>query len=166
VVDKLSESKHVGILGTVGTVQSESYPIEINKLFPDIKVSQEACPMWVPLVENNEFENVGADYFVKQHINRLLTNDRQIDTVILGCTHYPLLINKIREYLPSEISIIEQGDIVGESLKDYLTRHPEMDEKCSKNGSVHFYTTEQTSKFKQTAGIFFEGELNVEHVVL
>ncbi|MCU4154910.1 glutamate racemase [Carboxylicivirga sp. A043] len=166
VVDELSDSKHVGVLGTVGTVQSESYPIEINKLFPNIKVSQEACPMWVPLVENNESFKDGADYFVKQHIDGLLSMDKAIDTIILGCTHYPLLMDKIRQYLPGHIQLVEQGDIVGESLKDYLKRHPEMDDKCSKGSSVHFYTTEQVMKFKQTAGIFFEGELTVEHVVL
>ncbi|WP_289053649.1 glutamate racemase [Carboxylicivirga marina] len=166
VVDKLSNSKHVGVLGTVGTIQSKSYSMEINKLFPEIKVSQEACPMWVPLVENNEFKNNGADYFVKQSIDGILDQDTNIDTIILGCTHYPLLIDKIRKYLPTGVNIIEQGDIVGESLKDYLRRHPEMEQNCSKNGSVSFYTTEQVSKFKQTAGIFFEGQLNVEHMVL
>ncbi|WP_430814567.1 glutamate racemase [Carboxylicivirga sp. RSCT41] len=166
MVDQLSKSKHVGVLGTVGTVQSESYPIEINKLFPEVVVTQEACPMWVPLVENNEFKKEGADYFVDQHIKRILTKDSLIDTLILGCTHYPLLMDKIRKHLPDAINVVEQGDIVGESLKDYLMRHPEMEKKCSKGGTVHFYTTEQTKKFKQTAGIFFEGELNVEHVVL
>lgn len=166
VIDKLSQSKHVGVLGTVGTVQSESYPIEINKLFPEVKVSQEACPMWVPLVENNEFSDTGADYFVEKNVNQLMQQDSEIDTIILGCTHYPLLINKIRQFLPKTVSLVEQGDIVGESLKDYLKRHPEMEEKCSTEGSIQFYTTEQTEKFKQTAGIIFDGELNVEHVVL
>ncbi|MCT4588605.1 MAG: glutamate racemase [Carboxylicivirga sp.] len=165
-VEAISNTKHVGILGTIGTVQSESYPIEINKLYPTIKVTQEACPMWVPLVENNEFLKGGADYFVKQHIDDLLNRDPEIDTIVLGCTHYPLLIDKIKAYLPEGIAIVEQGDIVGESLKDYLRRHPEMNEKCSKNGSVKFYTTEQVAKFKQTAGIFFKGELNLEHIVL
>ncbi len=166
LMDQLSITKHVGVLGTSGTIQSESYPIEINKLFPHIQVTQEACPMWVPLVENNEFNNGGADYFVKQHISNLLNNDPAIDTIVLGCTHYPLLLNKIKEQLPTHVNVVEQGDIVGESLKDYLSRHPEMDEKCAKGGNVKFYTTEQVSRFKQTAGIFFEGELNVEHVVL
>ncbi|TRX72318.1 glutamate racemase [Carboxylicivirga sp. M1479] len=166
VVDELSDTKHVGVFGTLGTVQSESYPIEINKLYPNIKVSQEACPMWVPLVENNEFGSAGADYFVHKHVDRLLTNDPLIDTIVLGCTHYPLLLKKIKKYLPTHIQIVEQGDIVGESLKDYLIRHPGMDEKCSKEGEMHFYTTEQVEKFKQTAGIFFDGDLNVEHLVL
>ena len=165
-VNELSQSKHVGIFGTVGTVKSESYSIEINKLFPDVIVTQEACPMWVPLVENNEFKYDGADYFIKQHTDRLQQKDPKIDTIILGCTHYPLLADKIQRYLADGIKLIEQGDIVAESLKDYLNRHPEMDLKCSKKGTVHFYTTEQEEKFKQTAGIFFEGELNVEHVTL
>ncbi|MBR8536504.1 glutamate racemase [Carboxylicivirga sediminis] len=166
VVDTYSETKHVGILGTVGTIQSESYPIEINKLFPSVQVAQEACPMWVPLVENNEFDKPGTDYFVKQHVDNLFKQDTAIDTVILGCTHYPLLTPKIKPYLPAGVQLLEQGDIVGESLKDYLFRHPEMDAMCSKGGTVHLYTTEQVTKFKQTAGIFFEGETNVEHLVL
>lgn len=166
VVDSWSLTKHVGILGTVGTVQSDSYPIEIGKLFPLVTVTQEACPMWVPLVENNEFDKPGSDYFVKQHIARLFNQDEAIDTVILGCTHYPLLTDKIMKYLPKGVKLLEQGDIVGESLKDYLQRHPEMDAMCSKGGSVHLYTTEQVGKFKQTAGIFFDGETNVEHLVL
>lgn len=165
-IDALSSSKHIGVLGTVGTVQSESYPIEIKKLFPNISVTQEACPMWVPLVENNEFNSPGADYFVEKHVKSLLHKDANIDTIILGCTHYPLLADKIRKYLSADINIIEQGNIVGNSLKDYLKRHPEMDDKCQKNGRVQFYTTEQVSKFKQTAGLFFKGELNVQHLDL
>lgn len=165
-VDALSQTKHVGVFGTVGTVLSESYPLEIKKLYPDIKVYQEACPMWVPLVENNEFKDVGADYFVRKNVTHLLQNDPQIDTIVLGCTHYPLLIEKIRKFLPNGINLVAQGDIVGESLKDYLMRHPEMEEKCTKGRSIQFYTTESVEKFKQTAGLFFDGELNVEHLVL
>lgn len=166
VIDQISHTKHVGIFGTMGTVQSESYSIEINKMYPHVSVTQEACPMWVPLVENNEFTNMGADYFVKQHVNNLLTKDPNIDSLILGCTHYPLLSDKIRKYLPKGIRLVEQGDIVGDSLKDYLKRHVEMERKCSKGGKVNFYTTEQVSKFKQTAGIFFQGDLNVAHISL
>lgn len=165
-VRELSKNGNVGVLGTSGTVQSESYLMEINKLFPEMKVFQEACPMWVPLVENNEFGSSGADYFVKKNIDALIAKDPNIDTIILGCTHYPLLIPKIKQFLPKEISIIEQGDIVGESLKDYLKRHPEMEHKCSKNGTVNFYTTESVEKFKQTAGVFFQGEVNVKHIHL
>ena len=165
-IDHLSQSKHVGIFGTVGTVLSESYPLEIEKLFPEIKVYQEACPMWVPLVENNEFKSDGADYFVEKNISNLLETDPLIDTVILGCTHYPLLIEKIKKYLPKHIKLVEQGDIVGKSLKGYLQHHPEMEAKCRKGGNVKFYTTESVDKFEQTAGIFFNGELSVEHLVL
>lgn len=165
-VGELSRSGHIGILGTTGTVQSESYVLEIEKLFPAMKVFQEACPMWVPLVENDEFNGLGADFFVEKNINALMNQDMNIDTVILGCTHYPLLLPKIKQFLPKTVTVVEQGDIVGESLKDYLARHPEMDVKCSKNGSVHFYTTESVQKFKQTAGIFFNGDINVEHIHL
>lgn len=165
-IDRLSSSKHVGVFGTVGTVLSESYPLEIQKLYPEIKVYQEACPMWVPLVENNEFSGEGADYFVSKNITNLLKNDPLIDTVILGCTHYPLLVGKIKKFLPDHIKLLEQGDIVGKSLKEYLYRHPEMEAKCLKGGNVKFYTTESVDKFEQTAGIFFNGELHVEHLVL
>nr|WP_321450425.1 glutamate racemase [uncultured Carboxylicivirga sp.] len=165
-VADLSASGHVGILGTSGTVQSESYVMEINKLFPDFKVVQEACPMWVPLVENNEFDKPGADYFVKKHVENILGQDKKIDTIILGCTHYPLLAPKIANFIPEGVKVIGQGEIVAESLKGYLSRHPEMDCKCSKNGSVRFYTTESVEKFKQTAGIFFDGEINVQKIHL
>lgn len=165
-VDELSSSKHVGVLGTVGTIQSESYVMEIAKLFPTIKVTQEACPMWVPLVENNEFAGDGADFFVKKNLEELLSQDPLIDTIVLGCTHYPLLTPKIKQFVPERIQLIEQGDIVGDSLKDYLQRHPEMDVKCSKGGTVHFYTTESVDKFKQTANIFFDGDIKVEHLTL
>jgi glutamate racemase len=159
-----SKSRHVGVVGTVGTVLSGSYPMEINKISPDIEVAQEACPMWVPLVENNEFNGPGADYFVKKNLDSLFDKDPDIDTLILGCTHYPLLMDKIRKYTPSGVAILSQGEIVSRSLKDYLHRHPEMDEKCSKGGTVKFYTTEHPDKFRQTAGLFFHGNIHVEHL--
>lgn len=165
-VGKMTRTGKVGVFGTVGTVQSESYPLEIQKLYSHIDVFQEACPMWVPLVENNEFDKIGADYFIKQHVDHLLAQCNQIDTIILGCTHYPLLLPKIKAYLPSHITLLEQGYVVANSLEDYLSRHPEMDEKCSTNGTVHFYTTESVDKFSQTAGVFFSGNLSVEHIVL
>ncbi|TAJ13404.1 glutamate racemase [Marinilabiliaceae bacterium JC017] len=165
-VGKQTISQHVGIFGTVGTVQSDSYPLEIAKLFPGITVVQEACPMWVPLVENNEFEGEGADYFVRKNINHLLGKDSLIDTIILGCTHYPLLEKKIQQFLPANIKVLSQGEIVSKSLSDYLYRHPEMEEKCSTGGNVHFFTTESVEKFRQTAGVFFKGALNVEHLSL
>ncbi|MCU4177545.1 glutamate racemase [Carboxylicivirga sp. N1Y90] len=165
-VNNLSQSKHIGIMGTTGTVQSESYVLEVEKLFPNIKVTQEACPMWVPLVENNEFLNGGADYFVEKNINNLLDKDNNIDTIILGCTHYPLLLPKIRKYVKESVKVIDQGRIVADSLFDYLQRHPEMDEKCSKNASVKFYTTESVEKFKHTAELFFDGNIKVEQIHL
>ena len=165
-VGEYSKSKHVGIVGTVGTVLSESYPLEIKKISPEIVVEQEACPMWVPLVENNEFNGPGADYFVEKNLDALFARDPQIDTLILGCTHYPLLLNKIKKYTPEGVSILSQGEIVSSSLKDYLLRHPEMDVKCSKGGAVKFFTTEHPDKFRQTAGIFFNGDIHVEHLEL
>lgn len=166
VVGTMTASGVVGVLGTTGTVQSESYLLEIKKLFPHIAVFQEACPMWVPLVENNEFDKPGADYFIKQHVDKLMEKSASIDTIILGCTHYPLLAPKIRSFLPGSVKLLEQGTVVGNSLKDYLARHPEMDAKCTKGGTVRFFTTESTAKFSQTASIFFSGSLDVEHVVL
>ena len=166
MVGTMTQTSKVGVFGTVGTVQSESYPLEIRKLYPQIDVFQEACPMWVPLVENNEFDKSGADYFVQQHVNQLLAQCSRIDTIILGCTHYPLLMPKIKACLPNHIRLLEQGYVVANSLKDYLLRHPEMDRKCSANGTVHFYTTESVEKFSQTAGVFFKGDLTVEHIVL
>ncbi|MCX7986920.1 MAG: glutamate racemase [Bacteroidales bacterium] len=153
-VDHFTKSKHVGILGTQGTVSSKSYVIEIQKFFPELKVSQEACPMWVPLVENAEHEGPGADYFVQKHIHNILKTDPLIDTIILGCTHYPLLLSKIKKYIPSNIQVISQGEIVASSLADYLKRHPEIEMRCEKNGRRSYYTTESPDIFNNTASIF------------
>lgn len=166
-IGDITQSRHVGILATSGTIKSESYLMEIHKLFPDIIVTGEACPMWVPLVENDEFESEGADYFVRQHINRLLEKDPLIDTLVLGCTHYPLLIKKIKQFAPPHIRVIAQGEYVAESLEDYLQRHPEMDIRCTKNGSCRFYTTESESKFQESASIFLQQEdIQVESISL
>lgn len=165
-VGAITKTRHVGIFGTTGTIQSESYPIEINHLFPDITVTGEACPMWVPLVENDEADKPGADYFVRQHIQTLLKNDPEIDTAILGCTHYPLLKSKIKEWLPSNVSIVEQGKIVANSLMDYLQRHPEMEARCTKGGTCSYYTTESPEKFKRSAGVFLNDEIEVQKVTL
>lgn len=166
-IGELTESRHVGILATAGTIKSESYLMEVNKLYPDIVVTGEACPMWVPLVENNEYHSEGADYFVKKHINNLLQKDPLIDTIILGCTHYPLLIEKIKEFTPSHIQIVAQGDYVAESLKDYLFRHPEMDVRCTKNRTCQFLTTESKDKFEESASIFLqEKDIHVESTSL
>ena len=153
----------MGALGTTGTITSNPYPIEIEKLYPNLIVHQEACPMWVPLVENNEMETEGADYFIQQNLHSLLSKDRQIDTIILGCTHYPLLINKIQKHLPSGITLISQGEIVAESLVDYLHRHPEMEGQCSKGGTIKFLTTDSTANFDKAATLFFGSEVQSEH---
>jgi len=166
VLEQYSTTKHVGVLATEGTIQSESYPIEIHKNNPDIKVFSEACPMWVPLIENNEHLNAGADYFVEKHLNSLLRKDPDIDTIVLGCTHYPLLIPKINQYLPTGIKLVSQGDIVATSLKDYLNRHPEMQLKCTKEGIISYYTTESTAKFKTSASIFLETDINAEKLII
>lgn len=166
-ISQLTQTRHVGILATAGTIKSESYIIEINKLFPDIIVTGEACPMWVPLVENNEYNSKGSDYFVQKHINQILDKDPQIDTLILGCTHYPLLMKKIREFTPSHIRIVAQGEYVAISLEDYLKRHPEMDNRCTKRGTCRFLTTESTNKFEESASIFLqEEEIHVESITL
>lgn len=158
-VATLSESRHIGVLGTEGTIRSGSYELEIKKLYPDITVTGEACPMWVPLVENREYDKPGADYFVQQHLERLFAKDSLIDTIILGCTHYPLLINKIKQHLPENTEIISQGKFVAESLKDYLQRHPEMDMKCTRKGSMHYFTTDSPEKFGQQASIFLNEQI-------
>jgi glutamate racemase len=131
-IGNLTKSRHIGILATSGTIKSQSYLLEVQKLFPDITVTGEACPMWVPIVENDEYHSEGADYFVKKHINKLLEKDPQIDTIILGCTHYPLLMEKIKQFTPPHIQIIAQGEYVAHSLRNYLDRHPEMDKCCTK----------------------------------
>lgn len=168
-IGEMTTTRHIGVLATTGTIKSESYPLEVRKLFPDITITGEACPMWVPLVENNESLSEGADYFIRQHIERLLQNDPLIDTILLGCTHYPLLMDKIRKFTPSHIRIIAQGEYVAESLQDYLRRHPEMDNLCSQGGTCRFLTTESEQKFKESASIFLSQtnqELKVETISL
>jgi glutamate racemase len=155
----LTKTRHVGVLGTLGTVQSQSYSIEIHKQFPDIIVTQEACPLWVPLVENGEFDGPGADYFVKKHIDRLLARDARIDAVILGCTHYPLLYDKIRKFLPSRIAIVSQAQIVATSLADYLRRHTDLAARCTKGGKREFFTSENPENFDRYAEVFFGAEV-------
>ena len=155
MVGTLTESGEIGILATQGTVSSESYPIEIKKFFPHVKVMQQACPMWVPLVENNESEQEGADYFVKKYLDQLLQSSPEIDTLVLACTHYPLLIKKIKEFLPPGVTVLSQGKIVAHSLRDYLRRHPEMEERLLKQGERRFYTTDDPVIFERMAAIFF-----------
>ena len=168
-IGEMTTTRHIGVLATTGTIKSESYPLEVRKLFPDITITGEACPMWVPLVENNESLSEGADYFIRQHIERLLQKDPLIDTILLGCTHYPLLMDKIRKFTPSHIRIIAQGEYVAESLQDYLRRHPEMDNLCSQGETCRFLTTESEQKFKESASIFLSQtnqELKVETISL
>lgn len=163
-VGNLTRSGVVGVLGTNGTVQSESYVLEIKKLFPEVNVYQEACPMWVPLVENNEFADDGADYFVKKNLDNLYSKNKDLDTVILGCTHYPLLLEKIRKYTPENIKIISQGDIVAGKLEDYLYRHPEMKVRCSENGTREYYTTESAEFFDRQASVFAGEEVRSKQI--
>ena len=166
VIGQLTTSRHVGVLATEGTIKSESYTLEIQKLHPDIVVSGVACPFWVPLVEYNEADSPGADYFVKKRIDQLMLLDPDIDAIILGCTHYPLLMPKIVKYVNPGIRIVPQGEYVAESLRDYFLRHPEMEEKCTKNGKVHYLTTENPDKFKESAQIFLHEDVEVKNIVL
>lgn len=165
-IGDITRSRHIGVLATSGTIKSESYPLEVHKLFPDIKVSGEACPLWVPLVENNEAQGEGTDYFVRKYIDELLAKDRLIDTVILGCTHYPLLLPKIQQYMPEGITTVAQGELVARSLKDYLHRHPEMDRKCTKGGRCVYRTTEAEDKFIESASTFLNESVRVERIEL
>lgn len=165
-IGHITQSRHVGIFATVGTIKSESYVLEIQKLYPDITVTGEPCPMWVPLIENNEYDSPGADYFVEKRIGNLMRRDPKIDTIILGCTHYPLLLNKILKYVPRGVKIIPQGEYVANSLKDYMVRHPEIDVKCSKGGKCHYMTTESVDKFSESAQLFLHETVDVEQVTL
>jgi glutamate racemase len=154
-VDALSKTKHVGVMGTLGTVTSDSYPLEIQKLFPHIRVTQEACPIWVPLVENGETDNPGADFFVEKHLRRIMERDPEIDVLLLGCTHYPLLLNVIGRHAPPGVTVVPQDRIVAESLNDYLRRHPEIDRRCSDHGSVIYYTTDSPEMFDASCSSLF-----------
>jgi glutamate racemase len=167
-VGEITKNGHVGVVGTPGTVQSETYPIELEKWSGGkVKsVVQEACPLWVPLVENNEIDSEGAEYFVRKNITNILRKDKNMDTLILGCTHYPLLINQIRKFVPENIRILEQGQIVAEKLQDYLFRHPEIESKLSKNGRIRFQTTEAAESFNEKGALFLGQAVNAETVRL
>ena len=166
IIGKHTSTHSIGILATSGTVQSGSYLIEIQKFFPDLKVEQEACPMWVPLVENNEHQTEGADYFVQKHINNILSKNKDIDTLLLACTHYPLLKEKIENYLPPNVKLLSQGHIVAESLQDYLHRHPEVDARITKESKRYFYTTDAAQDFNTKASVFFGEAVEATHVEL
>jgi len=166
IIGKLTKTGNVGILATKGTVISKSYPIEIKKFYPELNVFQEACPMWVPLVENNEYNSPGADYFIEKNISNLLEQSPDIDTILLACTHYPLLIEKIKKAVPENVTVLSQGEIVANSLADYLTKHPEMEEKCSKNGQISFFTTDSAEDFDNHAAIFYGKSVESKHLSL
>ena len=166
VIGTLTSNNHVGLLATEGTVKSNSYTLEIQKLWPVIKVTGVACPFWVPLVEYGEANSPGADYFVKKRMDELMSRDPLIDTVILGCTHYPLLLPKIKKYASSNVRIVPQGEYVAHSLQDYLSRHPEMESRLTKGGTCHYLTTENPLKFQESAQIFLHEKVDVEHIAL
>ncbi len=151
---EITRSRHVGLLATPGTVNSHSYELEIKKLYPDIHLTSVACPMWVALVEYGEFDSPGADYFINKRIDTIMQKDPEVDTLILGCTHFPLLMEKITKYTPPGVRLVSQGEYVAKSLVDYLQNHPEIDNRCTKNGSYNFLTTENAESFCQTANIF------------
>ena len=166
VIGTLTRNGHVGLLATEGTVKSESYSMEIAKLWPNIKVTGQACPFWVPLIEYNEADSPGADYFVKKRIDQLMDKDPQIDTIILGCTHYPILMPKILKYTKPGVTIVPQSDYVASSLKQYLQRHADMEASLTRGASCRYYTTENPDRFKETASIFLRDDIHVEHVDL
>lgn len=165
-VGELSQTGHIGVFGTPGTIASRSYNIEIEEKYHGFKVHGHPCPMWVPLVENRESTGDGADYFVKKDINMLMNECPDIDTVILGCTHYPLLIEKINKYMPAGVNVIQQGPIVAESLADYLIRHPEIERHCSQGGSCRYYTTEDPEHFSPLASVFVNEPVKASRVML
>lgn len=165
-VGELTQTGHIGVFGTPGTIASGSYNIEIEGMYPGYKVHGHACPMWVPLVENRESAGDGADYFVKKDISILMNDCPDIDTVILGCTHYPLLIDKIRKYTPNGVKVIQQGPIVAESLADYLHRHPEIERHCSRGGTCSYFTTEDPDHFSPLASVFVNEPVNAHRIIL
>jgi glutamate racemase len=166
VLGNYSTTGHVGIMATLGTVQSESYIMEMAKFFPSVQVHQQACPMWVPLIENGEYDQPGADYFVKEYLDQLFSQSKDIDSILLACTHYPLLEAKIKAYLPIGVKLISQGHIVAESLAQYLDNHPEMASQCSQNGQLQFYTTDNAQTFEKQASSFFGQKIEAKHTDL
>lgn len=166
ILGEITKTGHIGLLATPGTVRSHSYAMEVEKLNPEMEITEKDCPMWVPLVETGEFNGPGADYFVKKYIDAILEEDPAIDTLILGCTHYPLLLPKIRQYTPQHIRILPQGELVAESLADYLRRHPEMERKCTKGGTIEFLTTESPEKFDTLASLFMQSNVTSTRITL
>ncbi len=165
-IGQLTHSRHVGILATEGTIRSNSYDMEIGKLFPDIKVTGQPCPLWAAIVEANEADSPGADYFVKKRIDQLMRRDPLIDTIILGCTHYPLLMNSIVRNVPDGVRVMPQGTYVADSLNSYLQRHPDIEANITRGGQCHYLTTESEDRFAESAQIFLHEKINVTHVEL
>ena len=165
-ISELTTTHHIGILATEGTIRSRSYELEIEKQAPDVKVSGQACPLWAAIVEANEADSPGADYFVKKRIDQLMLQDPDIDAIVLGCTHYPLLMRSIVRNCPPGVRIVPQGAYVANSLKDYLARHPEMEAKCTKRGTCRYLTTESEERFKECAQIFLNEKVDAENVTL
>jgi glutamate racemase len=166
ILGNFSTTHQVGILGTLGTIQSDSYPIELAKFFPALKVFQQACPLWVPLIENGEQDKPGADYFVKSYLDQLFSQSTDIDTLLLACTHYPLLADKIRAFMPKGVNIVSQGAIVAKSLAKYLESHPDLAQKCSQSGQLSFYTTDNPQAFELQASTFFGQKIAAKHTDL
>jgi glutamate racemase len=166
ILGNFSTTHQVGILGTSGTIQSDSYPIELAKFFPALKVFQQACPLWVPLIENGEYDKPGADYFVKSYLDQLFSQSSDIDTLLLACTHYPLLADKIKAYMPKGVNIVSQGAIVAKSLAKYLESHPDLAQKCSQSGQLSFYTTDNPQAFELQASTFFGEKIAANHTDL
>ncbi|MCM1368996.1 MAG: glutamate racemase [Candidatus Amulumruptor caecigallinarius] len=179
ILGEYTHTGHIGLVATPGTVRSHSYRMEIEKLYPEMRITEQACPMWVPLVENNEATKPGADYFVKKYINEIMAADPLIDTIVLGCTHYPILLPKIKKYVPENVRIVVQGEIVADSLKDYLHRHPELECRCTKagrdrnpekggvnSGNVEYLTTENPEDFNRFASLLLNDNVNSSRIIL
>ncbi len=164
VIGQMSQTKEVGILATSGTVSSHAYKIEVAKLYPELKIYEESCPMWVPLVESGEGQGEGADYFIQKDLQRLLTDRESIDTLVLACTHYPILRPKIEQYISRDIKLVSQGEYVAQALKDYLERHDEMASRLSRGASCHYLTTESSEKFEEFASVFTNECVKAEHI--
>lgn len=165
-IGSLTKTRHVGLLATAGTVNSRSYNLELKKLCPDITVTGQACPLWVPIIENNEHNSPGADYFVKEYIDALLARDPEIDTIILGCTHYPLMLDKIRQYTPPGIRLVPQGEYVAPSLARYMERHPDMEARCTRQGTCRYLTTESAALFCKSASVFLGYDIEASQIAL
>lgn len=165
-IGSLTKTRHVGLLATAGTVNSRSYNLELKKLCPDITVTGQACPLWVPIIENNEHNSPGADYFVKEYIDALLARDPEIDTIILGCTHYPLMLDKIQQYTPPGIRLVPQGEYVAPSLARYMERHPDMEARCTRQGTCRYLTTESAALFRKSASVFLGYDIEASQIAL